>query len=573
MKVLATTLNAKFIHSSLALRYLKGYAELHGQDMTIEEYTINMPIYDILRDITRGGYDVIGFACYIWNIEMTLHLCELIKEVSPFTTILLGGPEVSYTADEILLKNPSIDYILQGEGEEAFLAFLTDMNAHGEVQVVIPGIRHRNAEGELVGSTEVVEVLDLDSIPFPYSEEDMEQLKHRIVYYESSRGCPFSCQYCLSGNQNKLRFFSLDRVMQELQWFMDHGVRQVKFVDRTFNAKVGHHRPMMKYLAAADTNTNFHLEMEGAIMTEWESDFLCHSPKGRFQIEVGLQSTHEETLTAVRRRNDWEHIQACMKPIIEAGRTHVHMDLIVGLPHESYAIFKKSFSDLFSLAPQALQIGFLKLLRGSGVSKMAEYEYRYDRHAPYEVLATHVMSYEEMRFLKTFEDVFEHFYNSEHYVRTMQLVTSQNHWVEDQRYFTFFERLAQVWLEKGNHHRKLNDLDKAIFLYEALPLCAKAVGETEEFVKDLQEACQLDVLLTFKGKIKHESLGLPFMSKEDWKAYEGLWQEGGKLAEQLPEHEFVEWRRVKTDWYPLQRSNGEVLLVDVLGRVEPFVVQ
>ncbi len=571
MNVLLSTLNAKFIHSSVALRYLKRYAAVHGQDMTIEEYTINMPIYDILRDITRGGYDVIGFACYIWNIEMTLHLCELIKEVSPSTTILLGGPEVSYTADEVLLANPSVDYILQGEGEEAFLAFVKALETEGAIHDVIPGIRHRTKEGELVGSTEVVEVADLDSIPFPYTDEDMEELKHRIVYYESSRGCPFSCQYCLSGNQNQLRFFSVDRVLKELQWFMDHGVKQVKFVDRTFNAKGTHHRPIMEYIAAADTSTNFHLEMEGAIMTDWESEFLSHSPKDRFQIEVGLQSTNEETLRAVRRRNDWEHITSHMKPIIEAGRTHVHMDLIIGLPHESYHIFKKSFSDLFSLAPQALQIGFLKLLRGSGVSKMAEYEYRYDHHAPYEVLATHVLSYEEMRFLKTFEDVFENFYNSEHYVQTMKLVTSQQEWKEDQRYFTFFEKMTEEWLAAGNHRRKLNDIDKALFLYHTLPLCAEAVHASEGFADRLQEACQLDVLLTFKGRLKHEELGLPFLSKEDWKNFDFMW--GEEISKHLPEEQLVEWRRVKTDWYPLRKKSGEILLVDVLGRIEPFVIQ
>ena len=205
------------------------------------------------------------------------------------------------------------------------------------------------------------------------------------------------------------------------------------------------------------------------------------------------------------------------------------------------------------------------------MSKMAEYEYRYDHHAPYEVLATHVLSYEEMRFLKTFEDVFENFYNSEHYVQTMKLVTSQQEWKEDQRYFTFFEKMTEEWLAAGNHRRKLNDIDKALFLYHTLPLCAEAVHASEGFADRLQEACQLDVLLTFKGRLKHEELGLPFLSKEDWKNFDFMW--GEEISKHLPEEQLVEWRRVKTDWYPLRKKSGEILLVDVLGRIEPFVIQ
>ena len=391
MNVVLSTLNSKFIHSSLALRYLKAYGEAHGQAYDIVEYTINMPVLHILSDITEHDIDILGFACYIWNIEMTLHVVDMVKAVRPDIKIVLGGPEVSFTSDELLTRCPNIDYIVQGEGEEAFHALVTALHLGNDgLDPVIPGVRGRR-DGSILGSTEAVEVRDLSTIPFPYTEEDMEDLEHKIIYYESSRGCPFSCQYCLSGNKNTVRFFPQERTLKELQWFIDHGVKQVKFVDRTFNCAPHHHRPLMEFMRDSDTDMNFHLEMEPELMTEWETNILCETPPGRIQIEVGVQSTHKKTLDAINRYNDWPYIQKSIRPIIQAGRTHVHMDLIVGLPHEDFNRFGQSFNDLFSLQPHALQIGFLKLLKGSGVRRMNEYKYVADPLAPYEVLSTHVL--------------------------------------------------------------------------------------------------------------------------------------------------------------------------------------
>ena len=416
MNVVLSTLNSKFIHSSLALRYLKAYGQAHGQAYDIVEYTINMPVLHILSDITERNIDVLGFACYIWNIEMTLHVVDMVKAVRPDIKIILGGPEVSFTADEILNRCHAVDYVVQGEGEEAFYELISALqNGKDGLGEEIPGVRGRHITGQLMGSTEAVEVKDLSTIPFPYVEEDMEDLEHKIIYYESSRGCPFSCQYCLSGNKNTVRFFPQERTFKELQWFIDHKVKQVKFVDRTFNCAPHHHRPLMEFMRDADTETNFHLEMEPELMTEWETNILCETPPGRIQIEVGVQSTHKKTLDAINRYNDWPYIQKAIRPIIEAGRTHVHMDLIVGLPYENKARFGLSFNDLFSLQPHALQIGFLKLLKGSGVRRMKEYQYISDPLAPYEVLSTHVLPYNDVRFLKHFEDVFERFYNSERF--------------------------------------------------------------------------------------------------------------------------------------------------------------
>ena len=547
MKVIISTLNSKYIHSSLALRYLQAYGRTKGEAYEIVEYTINMPILDILNHVTTLDADVLGFACYIWNIDMTLHLCSMIKAVRPDTKIILGGPEVSYTARELLEENPYIDYIVQGEGEEAFTSFVKAIRmGQSPVSPVIPGILGRE-QGHVQGSEEAVEVKDLSTIPFPYTEDDMLTLGNKIVYYESSRGCPFCCQYCLSGNRNTVRFFPQERVLQELSWFVEHNVKQVKFVDRTFNCAPHHHIPLMEWMRDHGGQTNFHLEMESILMTEKEVDILSSTRHGQIQIEVGVQSTHEKTLEAIRRRNDWGRIQSVIPPIIKAGRTHVHMDLIVGLPYESKAIFERSFNDLFSLQPHALQIGFLKLLKGSGVRSMAEYEYIANPKAPYEVLQTHVLPYDDVRMLKHFEDVFERFYNSGRY-RTVFGYISES-LIQEGSAFAYFEEMTKLWLDKGNQDRKLNDVDQIAFLYEFFTL------------KEDRIACDLlryDVLTSFKGKIRDERFGLSKDRKQEMQDAEVFWREEELVRRYIPNYSFVEWRRIRQDYHTIEVS-GESL--------------
>ena len=441
MKILLTAINAKYIHSNLAVYSLQAYAAAHGHKIERAEYTINNQLEDILEKIYCQKPDILLFSCYIWNVEYVKELVSEFHKLRPEVPIWVGGPEVSYTARRILEQHPYIDYIVQGEGEEAFAKLTAKLQA-GEsplepaitgilgretgtdvtgtntmdVTALIANVGNVNSLNEIYpikGSEEVAEVADLGTIPFPYDESDMVDLEHKIIYYESSRGCPFHCQYCLSGNANTVRFFPQERTFKELQWFIDHKVKQVKFVDRTFNCAKHHHLPLMQWIHDADTATNFHLEMEPVLMGQEEVDLLVTAPKGRMQIEVGVQSTNPETLKAIQRYNNWAHICEVIRPVIEGGRTHVHMDLIVGLPHEPYERFGESFNDVFSLTPHALQIGFLKLLQGSGLERSKDYDYVYDPKAPYEVLATHVMPYDEIRFLKHFEDVFERFYNSE----------------------------------------------------------------------------------------------------------------------------------------------------------------
>lgn len=575
MNVVLSTLNSKFIHSSLALRYLKAYGEAHGQAYDIVEYTINMPVLHILSDVTEHDIDVLGFACYIWNIEMTLHVVDMVKAVRPDIKIVLGGPEVSFTADELLERCPNIDYIVQGEGEEAFHALVTALQLGNDgLDPVIPGVRGRR-DGSILGSLEAVEVSDLSSIPFPYTEEDMEDLEHKIIYYESSRGCPFSCQYCLSGNKNTVRFFPQERTLEELQWFIDHGVKQVKFVDRTFNCAPHHHRPLMEFMRDSDTDMNFHLEMEPELMTEWETNILCETPPGRIQIEVGVQSTHKKTLDAINRYNDWPYIQKSIRPIIQAGRTHVHMDLIVGLPHEDFNRFGQSFNDLFSLQPHALQIGFLKLLKGSGVRRMREYKYVADPLAPYEVLSTHVLPYDDVRFLKYFEDVFERFYNSERFRTTFGYIGQQLIHGETDA-FTYFCDMTHAWLKEGNHKVNLKDIDQIEFLYRFF----LAKGDTIA-----AELLQYDTLVSYRGKVRSEAVGLPKQTKELLQVGEAFWRNEEIASTFIPNYTFKEWRKIRQQYVEMTMSRETAtylgiqhipegdftVIIDVNKEVAPFI--
>ena len=575
MNVVLSTLNSKFIHSSLALRYLKAYGEAHGQAYDIVEYTINMPVLHILSDITEHAIDVLGFACYIWNIEMTLHVVDMVKAVRPDIKIVLGGPEVSFTADELLERCPNIDYIVQGEGEEAFHALVTALQLGNDgLDPVIPGVRGRR-DGSILGSLEAVEVSDLSSIPFPYTEEDMDDLEHKIIYYESSRGCPFSCQYCLSGNKNTVRFFPQERTLEELQWFIDHGVKQVKFVDRTFNCAPHHHRPLMEFMRDSDTDMNFHLEMEPELMMEWETNILCETPPGRIQIEVGVQSTHKKTLDAINRYNDWPYIQKSIRPIIQAGRTHVHMDLIVGLPHEDFNRFGQSFNDLFSLQPHALQIGFLKLLKGSGVRRMREYKYVADPLAPYEVLSTHVLPYDDVRFLKYFEDVFERFYNSERFRTTFGYIGQQLIHGETDA-FTYFCDMTRAWLKEGNHKVNLKDIDQIEFLYRFF----LAKGDTIA-----AELLQYDTLVSYRGKVRSDAVGLPKQTKELLQVGEAFWRNEEIASTFIPNYTFKEWRKIRQQYVEMNMSRETAsylgiqhipegdftVIIDVNKAVAPFI--
>lgn len=453
MKVLLVGINAKFIHSNLAIRSLQKYAKKDGYHVDIAEYTINQNIDHILAEIIKQEPKVIGFSCYLWNIEYVIKLCKALKKVLPSTFVILGGPEVSYNGVEWMENEKTLDAIICGEGEETFKGFL-DYYIKGTVyQGDLKGIIYRK-ENEIIANLPS-NSLSLDTIPFVYYE-GMADFDNRIIYYESQRGCPFNCQYCISSIEKGVRFRNLEIVKKELQFFLDYKVMQVKFVDRTFNCNKGHAIAIWEYLNENDNGTtNFHFEISADLLDETIIKFLHTVRPGLFQFEIGVQSTHEQTLMAIDRKTDFKQLVNNVLNLKAAENIHLHLDLIVGLPYEDYLSFSKSFNDVYSLKPEQLQIGFLKVLKGSGIYHQSkEYKIEYRDYAPYEVLSTKDISFNEINQLKMLEEMVETFYNSGHYMNTVLYLEK---FFETP--FDFYTSLARFWEEKGFHkisHSKIS---------------------------------------------------------------------------------------------------------------------
>ncbi|SDF37304.1 Radical SAM superfamily enzyme YgiQ, UPF0313 family [Sporolituus thermophilus DSM 23256] len=534
VKVLLLTLNAKYIHSSLALRYLREYCRPVCADIVVKEYSINNGLLDILGDIYREKPGVIGMACYIWNIEMTLTLAGLIKKVLPDTAIVLGGPEVSYDPAEVMVSHAAVDYIVQGEGEETLYRLLCSLQS-GKGVAQIEGLAYRH-EGRVVvnGGPQIVH--DLSCIPFPYSDEDMAQLADKIIYYESSRGCPFSCQYCLSSATTGVRFFPLERVYRDMEFFIRHDVKQVKFVDRTFNAKKEHYFPLWQFLARQNCRTNFHFEIAADILDDEVLAFLAQVPPGRFQFEIGVQSTYEPTLAEIKRRNDWSRIARNVLKLRSYANIHLHLDLIVGLPYETYERFGRSFNDLYALQPHMLQIGFLKLLKGSGIRQRAgQHGYVFMDTAPYQVLANNYLTYGEVRKLQILEEVFNQTYNSGRFPATLR-------WLVDcysGDAFRLYGDLASYWEERG-----LNSFSHS----------AKSVfGYVAEFCRyhRLNDAICLQLLkfdaLAGEGGVRPEFL--PWNGDEWEQVKTRFWRDEATVRRYLPDYCFTSWREIKRNYH------------------------
>lgn len=529
LKLVLATLNAKYIHSSLALRYLRAYCEPTCPSITIKEYTINNKLLEILSDLFETQPQVLGLACYIWNIEMTVMLARLVKQVMPNTVIILGGPEVTYDPQEILEKHAAVDYVIQGEGEAPLAALLRQLNGRSEIQE-ITGVVSRNSV-----TTSGAQVMKcLDDIPFPYNSADLDTLRDKIVYYESSRGCPFSCQYCLSSATSGVRYFSTERVLQDLQILINAKVRQVKFVDRTFNASKSHYLPILRFLAKQDCKTNFHLEIAADILDAEAIDVLTEAPTGRFQLEIGVQSTHEPTLAAIQRHNNWERLTTNVKRLRQIGHLHLHLDLIVGLPFESYCRFGQSFNDVYRLQPHMLQIGFLKVLKGSGIRRGAEeHNYVFADFAPYEVLQNNYMNYREIRKLQILEEVFNQTYNSGRYEYTLRLLVE----LEDNQPFALFEALTLYW-EERNLHRMAHSA-KSVTAY-VVEFCRSRYSEQMDLVEEL---LKFDALVSEGGKLRPEFL--PW-NQEVWQAQiNNFWRNEAIVRSYLPEYTFTTWRELK----------------------------
>lgn len=404
MNTLLIAINSKYIHTNLAVRSLYAYAK----QGTICEYTINESTSSVTADIYVRRPDAVLFSCYIWNIGMVLDVASNLRQILPDTKIILGGPEVTYNSEDVLLKNTFIDMIICGEGEKIYKQLCESEFSPEDIN----GVTYRKC-GQIVKNPPMELIHDISEIPFMYTNEDMQKNGKKLIYYESSRGCPFRCSYCLSSTVHGVRFRSLDMVKDELMFFVRHKVPIIKFVDRTFNADKKRTYELVRFLIDNADETTFHFEIAADIIDEKLLELFKTAPKGLFQFEIGVQSTNPDTISAIDRKTDFDKISAVVKRVNEFGNIHMHLDLIAGLPYEDIESFKRSFNDVFALRPQMLQLGFLKLLHGTKIrSQYEQFSYKALSKPPYEVLANQFISYDDILMLKGVEDIVEKYYNS-----------------------------------------------------------------------------------------------------------------------------------------------------------------
>ena len=442
MKILLAACNAKYIHSNLAVYDLKAYSSDYDEHVILKEYTINQPKDEILKDIYSSGADVVCFSCYIWNISFVRELIRDLVKILPKTAFWAGGPEVSYDAEKFLTEMPEMTGVMVGEGEKTFHDLLEFYIDGKDSLEEISGIAYRT--GDKIIHNGWRELMDLSAIPFVY--EHLEKFENRIIYYESSRGCPFSCSYCLSSIDKKLRFRDLELVKKELQFFLDHRVPQVKFVDRTFNCKHEHAMTIWKYILEHDNGvTNFHFEISADLLREEEMELMSQMRPGLIQLEIGVQSTNPETIRAIHRHMDLKKLEHCVNRVHSFRNIHQHLDLIAGLPYEDYDTFHQSFNDVYQMKPDQLQLGFLKVLKGSLMQKEAEvYGIVYKEKEPYEVLSTNWLTYGEVLKLKMVESMVEVYYNSGQFWHTLEYLVPF-----EKDAFTFYEKLGSFYEKKG----------------------------------------------------------------------------------------------------------------------------
>ena len=443
MKILLAACNAKYIHSNLAVYDLQAYAAEYADHIVLKEYTINQQKDDIMRDIYLEHPDVVCVSCYIWNVSFVKELMADLTKILPDADFWAGGPEVSYDAEKFLTENPEFKGVMVGEGEETFrelAGYYVEKNPQDLKDMT--GICYK--DGEKIIHNGWRQIMDLSSIPFIY--KDLSDFKNRIIYYESSRGCPFSCSYCLSSIDKKLRFRDTEMVKKELQFFIDNKVPQVKFVDRTFNCKHDHAMAIWKYINEHDNGvTNFHFEISADLLREEELQEMSTMRPGLIQLEIGVQSTNPDTIKAIHRTMDFEKLKGIVDRIHSFGNIHQHLDLIAGLPYEDYDSFRHSFNDVYALKPQQLQLGFLKVLKGSHMMEMCqEYGIVYKTREPYEVLSTKWLDYDHVLKLKTVENMVEVYYNSGQFQNTLEYLEG---FFPDA--FSIYERLGNFYMEKG----------------------------------------------------------------------------------------------------------------------------
>ncbi|EOU1701883.1 DUF4080 domain-containing protein [Clostridium perfringens] len=449
MKILLTAINSKYIHSNLAVRYLKAFTKDLDFQGDIKEFSINDRVENILEGIIEEKPDVVAFSCYIWNMEFVNRLAELIKLVDPNIEILYGGPEVSYEGKEFL-ENHEGEYVIVGEGEKTFREFVLYKLGEGKIED-IKGLNYKR-DGKVFENPKRPE-MDMNELVFPYTYE--EDINNKIVYYEASRGCPFKCKYCLSSVMHGVRFLDVERVKKELKYFMERGLKLVKFVDRTFNCNREYTVELLKYLSEQDTETRFHFEVAADLLTEEQIEILNNAPKGRFQLEVGVQTTNNEVLHNINRYITYENIKEKVLKVAAGKNVMQHLDLIAGLPGEDLESFKKSFNDVHDIRPDEIQLGFLKLLKGSSMREEAKkWGIVYSPYAPYEIIRSKDISYEELLLLKKVEAMVDKYYNSCKFNNVIKFFLNIY-----EKPFDFYYDLAIFFEEKGNFKRSIGNVE------------------------------------------------------------------------------------------------------------------
>ena len=563
MNILLTAINAKYIHSNPAVYSLRAYACRYGgsryeEEIRIAEYTINQPVDEILMDIYERCPDILCISCYLWNISYVEQLIREIPKVLPETKIWLGGPEVSYNAREMLDGYPGLAGVMCGEGEQTFLELMQYYHGEGVAALRdVAGIAYRaqpsggNAMLD-VCETPVRPTLDLSTIPFIY--EHIEDFDNRIVYYESSRGCPFSCSYCLSSIDKCLRFRDPDLVRRELQFFIDHEVPQVKFVDRTFNCRHDHAMAVWSYIKEHDRGiTNFHFEVAADLLNDEEIALIRSMPPGLIQLEIGVQSTNPDTVREIRRRMDLAKVEENVAAVREARNVHQHLDLIAGLPYEDYDSFARSFDRVYAMKPDQLQLGFLKVLKGSLMhEKTEEYGLVYQDRPPYEVLSTKWLSYSDVIRLKKIEEMVEVYYNSGQFRNTMEQL--------EQAYASSFEMygaLADYYEKNGLSRISHSRIARYEILYHF-------IEETEgaERIAEYREWLTLDLYLRDNVKNRPAFLGENRVKPDEAAAFYKAEEEERRY---LSGYEGYDRRQMRKMTH-LEKIREEVLLFDYRKR-------
>ena len=554
MKILLAACNAKYIHSNLAVYNLKSCSGEYSSRVVVKEYTINQIRDDILKDIYLEQPDVVCFSCYIWNISFVRELVPDLKKILPQVEFWAGGPEVSYDAVEFLKKNPAFFGVMVGEGEETFHELAGYyIERKPETLSGIRGVAFRDEnKGRDIVHTGWRELMDLSKVPFAYS--NLTEFKNRIIYYESSRGCPFSCSYCLSSIDKKLRFRDIELVKKELQFFIDNKVPQVKFVDRTFNCKHDHAMEIWRYITEHDNGiTNFHFEISADLLRAEELALMKTMRPGLIQLEIGVQSTNPQTIKAIRRTMDFEKLKGIVEQIHSFGNIHQHLDLIAGLPYEGYESFHKSFCDVYALRPEQFQLGFLKVLKGSHMMEMTgEYQILYKDREPYEVLSTAWLTYGEILGLKMVESMVEVYYNSGQFKHTLVFLEQ---YFEDP--FRMYEALGRFYEKKGYSEISHSRMRR----YEIL---MEFAGEQKEIpLEVLSDVMLLDLYL-------RENLKSRPSFASDQKPYERLIWDYRK-AEKIPKTAHIEvFRDGKTilfDYTDRDSLTNNARLTDITDEV------